>query len=131
MQIKAASNRYEGVVMIYAANNSLSALTAFVKKMNVTANNIANALTDQFKKSRVTMEENSPSGVKAVVDRVTTPGFPKETLQDGKSMTVESSNVDLTEELPEMVITKTAYQANLKTLKTQDDMMGALLDIFS
>jgi flagellar hook protein FlgE len=39
--------------------------------------------------------------------------------------------VDLNEELPEMVITQTAYSANLKTLKTQNDMLGSLLDIFS
>ena len=131
VQSNAAANQDKGVAMIYAANNSLSALTAFTKKLDVTANNIANALTDEFKKSRVTMEETNPSGVKAVIDRVTTPGFPKETLQDGKSMNVESSNVDLTDELPEMAITQSAYHANLKTLKTQDDMMGALLDLFS
>ena len=117
--------------MIDATETSLSALRAFEKKMDVTANNIANALTDEFKKSRVTMEDKSPGGVKAVIDRVTTQGFPKETVRDGDSMTVESSNVDLSEELPQMVITRTAYGANLKTLKAQDDMMGTLLDIFS
>lgn len=117
--------------MIDATSSSLSALSAFRKKMDVTANNVANALTDEFKKSRVTMEEGSPNGVKAVVDRVETHGFPKESIRDGESVTVESSNVDLNEELPEMVITQTAYSANLKTVKAQNDMMGSLLDIFS
>jgi flagellar hook protein FlgE len=131
MQIEDAPTQDGGVTMIYAANNSLSAMNAFRKKMDVTANNIANALTDEFKKSRVTMEEGNPSGVKAVIDRVETQGFPKESVRDGESMTVESSNVDLSEELPEMVVTRTAYGANLKTLKSQNDMMGSLLDIFS
>jgi flagellar hook protein FlgE len=131
MLIRSAPNQNEGAAMISAADNSLSALTAFRKKMDVTANNIANALTDDFKKSRVTMAENSTGGVNAVIDRVTTHGFPKESIQDGEQVTVESSNVDLSEELPEMVTTKTAYSANLKTLKAQDDMMGSLLDIFS
>lgn len=117
--------------MIYATDNSLSALSAFRKKMDVTANNIANSLTDEFKKSRVTMEEGNLDGVKAVIDRVETQGFPKESIRDGEPVTVESSNVDLNEELPEMVITQTAYSANLKTLKTQNDMLGSLLDIFS
>jgi flagellar hook protein FlgE len=117
--------------MIYATNNSLSALSAFRKKMDVTANNIANALTDGFKKSRVTMEEGDPNGVNAVIDRVETQGFPKESIKDGKPVTVEASNVDLTEELPEMVITNTAYRANLETLKTRNNMLGTLLDIFS
>jgi flagellar hook protein FlgE len=131
VQIKAAPSQNQGVAMIDATGTSLSALRAFGKKMDVTANNIANALTDEFKKSRVTMEDQSPGGVKAVIDRVTTQGFPKETVRNGDPMTVESSNVDLNEELPQMVITRTAYGANLKALKTQDDMMGTLLDIFS
>jgi flagellar hook protein FlgE len=117
--------------MIHATNSSLSALNAFSKKMDVTANNIANTLTDGFKKSRVTMEESRPSGVKAVIDRVETRGFPKESIRDGEAVTVESSNVDLNEELPEMVITRTAYGANLKAQKAQNDMMGSLLDVFS
>lgn len=131
MQIEAAPTKDGGFAMIYATNNSLSALSAYGKKMDVTANNIANALTDEFKKSRVTMEEGNPSGVKAVIDRVETQGFPKESIKDGEPVTVEASNVDLNEELPEMSITRTAYSANLKTLKAQNDMMGSLLDIFS
>jgi flagellar hook protein FlgE len=131
MSIEATQTIDGGFAMINATNNSLSALNAYSKKMDVTANNIANALTDGFKKSRVTMEEGSPSGVKAVVDRVETRGFPKESIKDGKTVTVESSNVDLSEELPEMVITQTAYGANLKTQKAQNDMMGSLLDMFS
>jgi flagellar hook protein FlgE len=131
VQTEDAPTQNGGVIMVYAVNNSLSALSAFRKKMDVTANNIANALTDEFKKSRVTMEESNPSGVKAVIDRVETQGFPRESVRDGESMTVESSNVDLSEELPEMVVTRTAYSANLKTLKSQNDMMGSLLDIFS
>ena len=130
MQIKASPTGDGGLSMIDATSSSLSALSAFRKKMDVTANNVANALTDEFKKSRVTMEEGSPNGVKAVVDRVETHGFPKESIRDGESVTVESSNVDLNEELPEMVITQTAYSANLKTVKAQNDMMGSLLDIF-
>ncbi len=117
--------------MITAADNSLSALSAFQKRTDVTANNIANVLTDGFKKSRVILEEGQPSGVNAVIDRVETQGVPKETIRDDQVVTVESSNVDLAEELPEMIINKAAYGANLKALKAQEDMMGSLLDIFS
>ena len=117
--------------MMNATSISLSALNAMGKKLDVTANNIANTLTDEFKKSRVTMEEGHPNGVEAVVDRVETQGFPKESIRDGESVTVESSNVELSEELPELAITRTAYGANLKALKAQTDMLGSLLDIFS
>ena len=116
--------------MMNAANISLSALSALGKKLDVTANNIANTLTDEFKKSRVTMEEGNPNGVKAVIDWVETQGFPKESIKDGESVTVGSSNVELSEELPEMTIASTEYRANLKTLKTQNEMLGSLLDIF-
>ena len=117
--------------MINATDNSLTALTAFRRKMDVTANNIANVLTDKFKKSRVTFEEGSPGGVNAVIERVETQGIPKETNREDQVATVESSNVDLAEELTNMIPTQTAYSANLKTVKAQNDMMGSLLDIFS
>lgn len=115
--------------MIYPTGNTLSAVNAFRKKMNVTANNVANVQTDEFKKSRVTFSESKSGGVSANVEKVDTPGITKETIRNGKIAETESSNVDLAEELPEMISTKTGYKANLKTLKTQGDMLGSLLDI--
>ena len=41
----------------------------------------------------------------------------------------ELSNVDLTEEMSEMITTKHGYTANLKAVETQDEMLGAALDI--
>lgn len=115
--------------MIYPAGNTLSAINAFRKKMNVTANNVANLQTDGFKKSRVTFSERKSGGVSANVEAVNTPGLPKESIRGDKITETESSNVDLAEELPEMISTKAGYKANLKTLKTQDDLLGSLLDI--
>jgi flagellar hook protein FlgE len=128
---KTAENIQGRSPMINPTDNSLSALSAFRKKMDVTANNIANVLTDEFKKSRVTFEDASPGGVAAVIDRVETQGVPKETIRDDHTELVESSNVDLGEELTDIIPTQTAYSANLKTLKAQDEMMGSLLNIFS
>ena len=130
MQVGTALEKYRGATMIHTTNNTLSSLSAFEKKIDVTANNIANVLTDEFKKSRVTMQEGEPEGVKAVIDRVEIQGFPKESIIDGDTVTVESSNVDLSEELPEMIIARSAHGANLKALKSYNDMMGSLLDIF-
>ena len=115
--------------MISATSDSISALNAFQKKMNVTADNVANVLTDDFKKSRVTFQEKSPGGVKAIVDRVETQGIPKETMQNDEVVTVQSSNVDLSEELTDMISATAAYDANIATVKTQEEMVGALLDI--
>jgi flagellar basal-body rod protein FlgC len=43
----------------------------------------------------------------------------------------ETSNVNLEEELPDMMVTQRTYEANLKVLQTQDKMLGTLLDILS
>jgi flagellar hook protein FlgE len=115
--------------MDLSVSSSLSAMAAFQKKMDVTADNIANVLTDGFKKSRVTMQEASPNGVKAVVDRVETPGVPKTTELNGGTAEVESSNVDLAGELTDMIPTQADWRANLNTLKVQNDMLGSVLDI--
>ncbi len=37
-------------------------------------------------------------------------------------------NVDLTTEMVNLLEIKTSYKANLAVLKTQDEMLGALLD---
>jgi len=42
---------------------------------------------------------------------------------------VEQSNVDLGQELPEMNLNARFYQANLKTMKVADEMLGSLLKI--
>lgn len=116
--------------MISPMNSATAALTALDKKMRSTANNIANVNTDDYKKSRVTMQESQNGGVTARAHQVDTPGAVKETVQDGEVIQTESSNVDLAEELTEMIPTKTAYSANLKTVSVQEQMMGSLLDLF-
>ncbi len=115
--------------MISPIASSLSALAAARKKMDVTANNVANANTDEFKKSRVTLSEESSGGVSASVDVVDTSGIPKEAIQNGRLVQTESSNVDLAEEITELIPTKAFHEANLKTLKTQQDMLGTVIDL--
>ena len=115
--------------MVSSIYPALSALSAFQKKMDVTSNNVANVNTDGFKKSRVTMQEAANGGVTTSIQRIDTPGIVRETISGDGIAAVESSNVDLAEELPEMITTEAAYSANTKTVKTQDEMLGSLLDI--
>lgn len=115
--------------MIDPIDAALSAMTAFRKKMDVTSNNIANVNTNKFKKSRVTMQEGGNGGVQAQIQKVNTPGIPRDAIENDRIAEVESSNVDLAEELTGMIPTQTAYSANLKTMKTADEMIGALLDV--
>lgn len=114
--------------MIFPVSSALSAVTAFQKKMDVTANNVANVDTDGFKKSRVNLSEGSHGGVEASVQQIDSPGYPKETIRNDTIEETESSNVDLAEEFTDMIVTKAGYTANLKTIKTQDEILGSLFD---
>ncbi len=115
--------------MIPAAQSALSALQAFGTKIDSNANNVANVSSEGYKKTRVILENQEPHGVKAVVEKVDTPGsMHYEETGNGMEL-VELSNVDLAQELPESMINKRFYQANLKTLQTADEMLGSLLEI--
>jgi flagellar basal-body rod protein FlgC len=115
--------------MISSINSNLSALVAFGKKMGVTSNNIANVNTDGFKKSRAVLNEGLNGEVKADIERIDTPGPIHTVIQDGVATEKEMSNVDLTEEIPEMLPTQRGYEANLKAIKTQDEMLGTLINL--
>ena len=114
--------------MSLALNSALSALDAYGKKVDVTANNIANVNTDGFKKSRAVMQEADSSGVVVSISKVNTPGAPI-LSQDGTGEVREFSNVDLAEEIVNLQTAKHDFEANLKTLKAEDEMLGSLFDI--
>jgi len=117
--------------MITAYQSALSGLQAFATKINSNANNIANANSEGFKKTKVLLSESAPGGVKASVDKVESPGNTMlEQTSQGMEV-VELSNVELGSELPEMLLNSHFYKANLKTVKTADEMSGTLLDIKS
>ncbi|MBA4422042.1 MAG: hypothetical protein C0390_02930 [Syntrophus sp. (in: bacteria)] len=111
--------------MSNAANIALTALRAFDRKGEVIANNIANVNTDRFKKSRADMEEASPAGVKATVERVNTPDD-MVTIGEGER---EPSNVNMEEELIALIVNRNNYTANIKTIAAADEIQGTLFDI--
>lgn len=115
--------------MISPFHSGMSAVSAFSVKMNVTANNVANVNSDGFKKSRTTLQEGTVGGVKPDVDQVDTPGYTKKISAGGEIREVETSNVDLAAELTDSITTQSGYKANLKTIQTNDEMLGTLLDI--
>ena len=116
--------------MSEAINTALSALRATLRKQDVTANNIANANTNDFKKSKASFEETSPAGVKVTISQVETPGTPlppDEVIGEGHEM----SNVSMEEELVDLITTRHAFAANIKTIQTENEMQGTLLDIIA
>ncbi|MBU4230105.1 MAG: flagellar basal body rod protein FlgC [Desulfurivibrionaceae bacterium] len=117
--------------MISGIHSALSGLTAIQKKIESNANNVANINTDGYKKTRVTLQEQETQGVEAVVQQIQTPGpMVYEQTSQGETL-VEKSNVELSEELPNMMLSRRFFQANLKTVQIQDEMLGNLLDIKS
>jgi flagellar basal-body rod protein FlgC len=115
--------------MISPLNSAISALQAHVKKLGVTAHNIANVNTEGYKKYRATMEEDALGGVRVDIRRVETPGHPYEILEEGQPVTQETSNVDLTQEIPDLMIARRGYEANIKTIQAEEKILGSLLDI--
>ena len=117
--------------MVSAVQSALSGLQAFGTRIQSNANNVANANSDGFKKTKVTLSSADPQGVRASVEKVDVPGSSVyQETSEGMEL-VELSNVDLTAELPEMIINSHAYKANLKTLQAADEMTGELLKITS
>ena len=115
--------------MINGIGSTLSGLEAHKKKLNVTANNIANIITDGFKKSRVVFHEGTHGGVEVDVQKINTPGNPID-YEDGEQVIhTETSNVDYAEEAVNMIIAQRGFEANLKVLQTEDEILGSILDI--
>lgn len=116
--------------MSSAMGIALSGLRAFETKLAVNTNNIANVNTDGFKKSRASMQEAAEGGVSVTLTQVNLPGVPAGIdQQTGKQ--IESSNVDIAEEMVDQMITRYAFEANIITIKTADEMQQTLLDILS
>lgn len=115
--------------MISGTYAAVSGLQADATRVANNANNVANMNTDGFKKARGILSEKIPQGVGTTVERVGTPGpVALEATARGEEM-VEQSNVDLNEEIPELLLNRHGYDANLKTITMADDMVRTLLDL--
>jgi flagellar basal-body rod protein FlgC len=116
--------------MISGISAGLSALNAIQTRNQSTASNTANINTDGYKKTRVTLVGGEVQGLVATnVQRIDTAGPMVYEPTETDETLVEKSNVELTEELPTMMIDKRAFQANIKIIQAQDEMLGNLLDI--
>ncbi len=117
--------------MMSSINSSLSALVAFSKKMQVTANNVANVYSDGFKKSRTVLTEGPNNSVQVEIDQIKTKGPIVNVQENDETKQKELSNVDLAEEFPQAILTQRNYEANLKIFKTEDEMLGSVIDMIS
>jgi flagellar basal-body rod protein FlgC len=115
--------------MIRGFDSAVAGIRAFQTKLNTTSNNVANVNSDEFKKSRTEMTETAPQGVRAETRVVDTPG-PQVVRETGNGVdTVELSNVNLAEEMTDMITAGHGVKANVASIRTQDEMIGTLLDM--
>ena len=115
--------------MTFSIQSTLSAIQAFGAKMGVTANNIANVETEEFKKSTATLVEGPKENVEVEITQPDIPGSVVAEVTDGQLTEKEMSNVDLAEEIPQMMLAQRGYEANLATIRTQDEMLKSIIDI--
>jgi flagellar basal body rod protein FlgB len=89
-----------------------SALASYGLNQAVTANNIANIATPGFKASTAVTQEVKGGGVHSVV-------------RQGQD------TVDISREAVNLLANRTDFTANLKVLKTENDMTKKLLNILA
>lgn len=100
-----------------AAAIGLSGMRAAQQRLDTQAHNIANAQTPGFQRQTVVQTAQAGGGVNTAVGREA----PRPT--DGAGF-----GAGLVEDIVGQRLSLYSFAANLKTVQTQDDMLGALLD---
>jgi flagellar basal-body rod protein FlgC len=116
--------------MISSVGSSQAALRAYSSQLNANANNIANVNSQEFKRQDAVINEDSNNQPTAQIRRDNTPGPVRQTIsEDGMQKFQEMSNTDLAKEMTGMISAQNSYSANLKTMQTQSEMTGTIIDI--
>ena len=102
--------------MIPAFQSALSGLSAYSAKINSNANNIANVNTDGFIPQNTVIKEAGKDSTQAVTSQA----------DDNKS---EKSQTNLTKEITDQISIEKVTEANVSAIRTQNEMLGSLLDI--
>jgi flagellar basal-body rod protein FlgC len=116
------------VVMFLGFASALSGIQAGSRLLGTSAHNIANAQTENFKRTRAAFEDSSGGGVIVSLSTETRPS-PQLPSGDDTFTFREGSNVELEEELVNTLEATNLIEANLASLRTQDRVLGTLLDI--
>lgn len=90
---------------------ALSGLQAAQTRLGSSAHNIANALTPNFRRQVVLQQSVAEGGVATTIERAPVAGDA------------------LAEDLVALKLAQHLFTANLKVLRTQDRMLGTLLDV--
>jgi len=103
--------------MVEGLTAAISGMQLGALRMSVSANDVANVNTAGYEQSDLIQVESKP-------------GTAVGTIRRTPNSNPEESGTDLAKEFgEEMTVAKTSYSANLQVIKTQDEMLGSLLDI--
>jgi flagellar basal body rod protein FlgG len=114
--------------MSNAADIALSAIRALDRANDVIAGNIANVNTRGFQKSGAATAQ-AAAGVRLTVEQLNLP-IDTVTLGGGDRSAPQTSNVELDEELIALTVNGRDHEANIRALKTSQEMQGTLFDLF-
>lgn len=92
-------------------SSAVSGAQAASTRLNVASHNVANAHTPDFRRQVVHQQSQETAGVVTSVSKA------------------DEIGVDLAAELVEEKSASYTYKANLRTIQTQDQMVGSLLDL--
>ena len=105
-----------------------SGLQAAQLRLDASANNVANMNTPGYRRESVSQQAAPDNaGVRATVQRVQGTQRAQD-AQDAQAAQAEKG-VALEQEAVAQMSATYAFKANLQTIKTQDEMMGSLLDV--
>jgi flagellar hook protein FlgE len=94
-----------------SASPSVSGMQAAQTRISVSANNIANTQTNEFYRQEVIQQTNPNGGVTAQVIKTPQPGNALE------------------KDMVEQLAAKNEFLANLQVFKSQNKMLGSLVDL--
>jgi len=97
-------------------STNVSSIQANQVMLDANANNIANVNTDGFRPTDVKVSNPSEGALQANLR-----------VADDNGLT--KSQTDLSKELPDQIVGEKVAAVNVTAIRTQDEMMGSLLDI--
>ncbi len=115
-------------------NISLSALNSFSKVQDVVSNNVANINTEGYSAKRARLEElpnNQGVKVEEVREENTRSQEPERLNQERElenRTNPPQNNVELAREFTEMIQNQNAYNANAQVVRTENQMVGELIN---
>jgi flagellar hook protein FlgE len=101
-----------------------SGMSTEMKRLSVSANDVANINTRNYESGRLNQSTLEAGGVQSN-------GVTRQTDETPSPPDPKPSNVDLSEEMANQITARTGFSMNVKSLKTENEMMGSLLDIMA